>query len=170
MNVEGELKARLPAQIAPLAWPLAGALHNLAPEAAQKALESPHVQEVWKQANRAADQSFVTIVNGGKGAAATGMLSEIAGAFIIIGIPLIAAAWLAGPARIATRARERIAPFLHDRADWTYGIVAMIMLLIFIWQPIPATGKPAGIIIFLALAFLGTYLLRRQTAEEFPEA
>ena len=42
------------------------------------------------------------------------------------------------------------------------------MALIFIWDPIPATGKPAGIIIFLALALLGTYLLRRQTAEEFP--
>ena len=42
------------------------------------------------------------------------------------------------------------------------------MALIFIWDPIPATGKPAGIIVFLALAFLGTYLLRRQTAAEFP--
>ncbi len=42
------------------------------------------------------------------------------------------------------------------------------MLLIFIWQPIPATGKPAGIIVFLVLAFLGTYVLRRQTAEQFP--
>ena len=44
------------------------------------------------------------------------------------------------------------------------------MVLIFIWNPIPATGKPAGIIVFLALALLGTYVLRRQTAEEFPEA
>jgi hypothetical protein len=44
------------------------------------------------------------------------------------------------------------------------------MALIFIWNPIPATGKPAGIIVFLALAFLGTYLLRRQTAAEFPAA
>jgi hypothetical protein len=42
------------------------------------------------------------------------------------------------------------------------------MGLIFIWQPIPATGKLAGIIVFFALAMLGTYLLRRQTADEFP--
>jgi hypothetical protein len=44
------------------------------------------------------------------------------------------------------------------------------MALIFIWQPIPATGTPVGIIVFLALACLGTVLLRRQTAEEFPDA
>ncbi len=44
------------------------------------------------------------------------------------------------------------------------------MALIFIWDPIPATGKAAGIIVFLALAYLGTYVLRHQTAEEFPDA
>ena len=44
----------------------------------------------------------------------------------------------------------------------------MILLLIFIWNPIPSTGKPAGIIIFSLLAFFGAYILRRQTAEEFP--
>lgn len=301
VNVEQELKAKLPTQLAPLAGPLAGALHNLANEAAQRALASPRVQEVWKHANRAADQSFVTIVNGGKGAVAitggevtlnlaaivtnitnrlglpniasklppsvaklkilksnqlkfvqdagkalkglallltiivpllyalaialargyrrrtlmavgtaivgagvlvflarhiivsqvtdslvktesvkpaahavltiaTSRLSEIAGAFIFVGIPLIAAAWFAGPAKLAVRARHAIAPFLRDRPEWTYGIVATIMVLIFIWNPIPATGKLAGIIVFLALAFLGTYVLRRQTAEEFPNA
>ena len=301
VNVEQELKAKLPAQLAPLAGPLSGALHSLADEAAKRALASPRVQEVWKRANRAADQSFVTIVNGGKGAVAitggqvtlnlalvvsditnrlglpnvssklpasvahlkilksnqlklvqdigktlkslallltiivpllyalaiglargfrrrtlmtvgiailaagivvflarnilvtqvtdslvktesvkpaahavltiaTSMLSEIAGAFIIVGIPLIAAAWFAGPARLAVDARRRIAPFLRDQPGWTYGIVAAIMALIFIWNPIPATGKLGGIIVFLALAFFGTYVLRRQTAAEFPDA
>jgi hypothetical protein len=300
VNVEQELKAKLPTQLAPLAGPLAGALHNLANEAAQRALASPRVQEVWKRANHAADQSFVTIVNGGKGALAvtggevtldlaaivtnitnrlglpnvssklppsvaklkvlksnqlkfvqdagkalkglallltiivpllyalaialargyrrrtlmtvgsaivaagvlvflarnilvsqvtdtliktesvrpaghaalsiaTSMLAEIAGAFLFVGIPLMAAAWFAGPAKLAVRARREIAPFLRERPEWTYGIVAAIMVLIFIWDPIPATGKLAGIIVFLALAFLGTYVLRRQTATEFPE-
>jgi hypothetical protein len=299
VNVENEIKSRLPAQIQPLAGPLSGALHNLANEATQRALASPRVQEVWRAANRAADQQFVTIVEGGKGAVAitggqvtldlssivanitnrlglpnissklppsvahlkvlksnqikavqdigkalkslalaltiivpllyalaiflargyrrrtlmnvgiaivgvgvlvflarniiinqvtdslvkteavkpaahavlaiaTSMLSEIAGAFIFVGVPLIAAAWFAGPARLATRARAAIAPFLRERPEWTYGIVAAIMALIFIWDPIPATGKAAGILTFLALAFFGTYLLRKQTEEEFP--
>jgi ABC-type xylose transport system permease subunit len=101
---------------------------------------------------------------------ATSMLSEIAGAFIVVGITLMAAAWFAGPARLAIRARRAIAPFLRDRPEWTYGIVAAVMALIFIWQPIPATGKLGGIIVLLVLAFLGTYVLRRQTATEFPDA
>jgi len=299
VNVEQELKAKLPAQLAPLAGPLSGAIRSLATEAAQRALANARVQEVWKKANRTADQSFVTIVEGGKGAVvitggqvslnlasvvaditnrlglpnvssklpasvanlkilkssqlklvqdggkalkglallltiivpllyalaiflargrrrrtlmtvgiaivfagvlvfagrailetqvtnslvkveankpaveavmsiATSMLSEIAGAFVIIGIPLIAAAWFAGPAGLAVKGRRAIAPFLRDQPGWTYGIVGLIMLLIFIWGPIPATHKPAGIILFLALAFLGTEVLRRQTAEEFP--
>jgi len=98
----------------------------------------------------------------------TSMLAEIAGAFVVVGVPLIAAAWFAGPARLATSGRQVIAPFLREQAPWTYGIVDGIMLLIFIWNPIPATGKPAWIIVFLVLAFLGTYVLRRQIAEEFP--
>jgi len=99
---------------------------------------------------------------------ATSMLSQIAGAFVVVGIPLIAAAWFAGPARLAVDARRRIAPFLRNEPGWTYGIVAAGMAAIFIWDPIPATGKVGGIIVFAALAFLGTYLLRRQTAAEFP--
>jgi hypothetical protein len=43
------------------------------------------------------------------------------------------------------------------------------MVLIFIWHPIPATHRPAGVTVFLALAFLGTEVLRRQTAREFPD-
>lgn len=299
VNVEAELKAKLPTQLQPLAGPVSGALRDLATEAAQRALANPRVQEVWKKANYRADQAFVTIVEGGKGMVAinggevtldlasivanitsrlglpnvssklpptvanlkvlksnqldavqkigkalkglslaftiivvvlyalaiglargfrrrtlmrvgiaivsagivvflvrtvlvsqvtnslvkseavkpaahavlsigTSMLAEIAGAFVVVGVPLIVAAWFAGPARLATKGRQAIAPFLREQAAWTYGIVAGIMLLIFIWQPIPATGKPAGIIIFLVLAFLGTYVLRRQTAAEFP--
>ena len=71
VDVAGELKARLPAQLQPLAGPIAGGLRSLASEAALRALANAHVQEVWKAANRAADQTFVTIVNGGKGAVST---------------------------------------------------------------------------------------------------
>jgi hypothetical protein len=301
VDVAGELKGRLPPQLQQLAGPISGALRNVATTAAQKALAAPRVQDAWKQANKAADQTFVNIVNGKRGALqanggevslnlapivadittrlglpdlssklppsaanlkilksnqlklvqdigkalkglallltiivpllyalaiwlargyrrrtlmnvgiaivfagvlvflartlivsqvtdslvktdsvrpaatavisiATTMLSEIAGAFIVVGVPLIAAAWFAGPARLAVRGRRAIAPFLRDRPEWTFGIVAAVMALIFIWQPIPATGTLVGIIVFLALAFLGAVLLRRQTAEEFPDA
>ena len=299
VDVAGEIKSRLGTQLQPLAGPISGVLRNGATTAAQKALASPRVQDAWKQANKAADQTLVNIVKGNSGGVqvnggevslnlapivadittrlglpdlssklppsvanltilrsnqiklvqdlgnalkglalvltiivpllyalaialargyrrralmnvgiaivlaglvvflartaivsqvtnslvkndairpaatavtsiATTMLGEIAGAFVIVGIPLIVAAWFAGPAGLAVKARRAIAPFLRERADWTFGIVTAIMALIFIWQPIPATGTPAGIIVFLALALLGTVLLRRQTAAEFP--
>jgi hypothetical protein len=41
------------------------------------------------------------------------------------------------------------------------------MLVIFIWQPIHATGTLGGIIVFSVLAAVGTEALRRQTAIEF---
>ena len=300
VNVAGDLKAKLPPLLQPLAAPVAGALQNAAISGAERALTSPRVQEAWKNANRAADQTLVNIVNGGKGAVqinggkvtlnlasivteitnrlglpdlasklppsvanltilksnqlkfvqdvgkalkglallltiivpllyalaiflapgrrrrtlmsvgfaiviagvlvfaarailesavvnslvkvdankpaadavmsiATSMLSEIAGAFVIVGVPLIAAAWFAGPARLAVRARRAIAPFLRDQAELTFGIVVLVMVLIFIWGPIPAMHRPAGIIVFLALALVGTEVLRRQTAAEFPD-
>ena len=298
VDVAGALKSKLPTA---LAAPITGGIRNLAATAARQALAASPVQNTWKQANQAADQTFVTIVNGGDGALqvnrgqvslnlaaivaditnrlglpnlgsklppsvanlkilksnqieliqdggkalkglalllpigvpllyalalwlargyrrrtimkvgiaiafagavvllartalvsqvtdslvksdsvrpaatavvsiATSMLSDIAGACAVVGVALIAAAWFAGPAQIAVTGRRAIAPFLRDRPNWTYGIVAATTALIFTWQPIPATGTPIGIITFLALAFLGTMLLRRRTAVEFPDA
>ena len=100
----------------------------------------------------------------------TSMITEIAGAFIFVGIVVIAAAWFAGPARIATSGRRALAPHLRDQAGWAFATAAAVMVLIFIWDPIPATGKPAGMIVFLLLALLGVEVLRRQTAAEFPDA
>lgn len=38
----------------------------------------------------------------------------------------------------------------------TFGIVTVVMVPIFIWGPIPAVHRLAGIIVFLALALAGT--------------
>jgi hypothetical protein len=103
-------------------------------------------------------------------AISTYILSDVAGAVVFIGILLVAAAWVAGPARPALFARRGMAPFLRERAEATYAITVGLLVLLFIWDPIPATSKPAGIIVFTLLALFGTWLLIRQTAEEFPEA
>ncbi len=97
---------------------------------------------------------------------ATSMLSEIAGAFVVVGVPLILAAWFAGPSRWATRARGVIAPLMRQHAVWAFGIVVVLLVLIFIWGPIPATHRPAGIIVFTVLALAGTEVLRRQIERE----
>jgi hypothetical protein len=300
VNVAGLLKAGLPPRLDPLAGPAAGALRNLAVQGVDLALTRPRIQSAWAAANRAAAQSFVTIVNGGKGAVgvqsgavtlnlgqiaddvaarlglpssvsskippsaahltvfrskqiklvqdlgnavrslallltilvpclyalalllargrrrrtllsigvaialvgmvglagrallesripdslmsdvslrpagravvtiATQIMGDISVGFIVVGAVAIVAAWFAGPARPAWLSRRWIAPFLRDHAAWTFAIVAFVMLLIFIWQPIHAAGTPAGIIAFSVLALVGTEALRRQTAREFP--
>ena len=301
-NINGSrLKAVLPPVLQPLAGPVAAAAQNTAVSAAQRALNDPRTQTIWKNANRVADQTFVNIVNGGKGnvhisggvvtldlsalvtdltnrvglpnlasklppsaahlkilksnqlaliqdigkalkdlallltilvpllyalaiflargrrrrtlmnvgfaivvagvlvlaataiirpavvnslvkvdankpagdavvSIATSMLTEIAGAFVIVGIPLIVAAWFAGPGHLAVRGRRAIAPFMRDQPVLTFAIVTLVMVLIIIWGPIPAMHRLAGIIVFLVLALVGTEVLRRQTAAEFPDA
>jgi hypothetical protein len=65
VDVADQLKSGLPTQLAPLAGPISGALHNLAEQGAERALELPRVQDGWRTANYAADQALVTIVKGG---------------------------------------------------------------------------------------------------------
>jgi hypothetical protein len=302
VDVAGLIKQGLPTQLQGLAAPAAGALRNAAVQGAELALSQPRVQALWAQANRAADQTFVDIVNGRKGTIgvnqgavtldlasildniasrlglpsdvasklppnianlvifksdqlkyvqnggkaikslafwllvivpllyilalflardhrrrtlmtigfagifagvlvilarsilqgqvansltsdaslqatihdvygiSTAILKDVASGVIFIGILLVAAAWFAGPARPARTSRRAIAPFLREQTLATYGIALGLLVLLFIWNPIPATGKPVGILVFTVLALLGTYLLIQQTAVEFPEA
>ncbi|HEY2770760.1 MAG TPA: hypothetical protein VGI87_09340 [Solirubrobacteraceae bacterium] len=297
VDVSGEIASALPPRLKPLAGPLSGALRNAAIEAAQRTLSTAQVQAVWRAANRAAAQTLVAIVEGGKGPVATNNgkvtldlrsainslssqlglpsigdqlppaagellildskeiklvqkggnalrslalaltiivpllfvlamvlaagrrrtilmdigfmfilagvlvllgrvllihgivnslvrveankpaagdvvsiatteLKEIADACIVVGIPFVLAAWFAGPMKWAVAGRRLIAPFMREHPAWAFGTVTIVMALIFIWQPIPATGTLAGVIVFLVLAFLGTEVLRQQVIRE----
>jgi hypothetical protein len=110
------------------------------------------------EANKPATRDAVSI--------ATTMLKEIADAAVVVGIPFVLAAWFAGPAKWAARGRRQIAPVMDEHPAWAFAVVAIVMALIFIWQPIPATGTLVGVIVFLVLAFLGTEVLRRQVIRE----
>lgn len=301
VDVEGELKAGLPKQLAPLAGPISGGLHNLAEQGAERALEIPRVQQAWENANRAADQALVTIVKGGGSrvkinggtvslnlhqivadlaerlglpagvadklpasvanlkvvtssqlglvrnlakalhalallltiltfalyalamflahghrrgtlmwvgsslvfaglivlvgrkigqgqlvsaitsdasvepaandaySVGTSLLVQVASAAIIIGIPVILSAWLAGPARWAVSARRFLAPHFRERPGLAYWITAGLLALVFLWGPIPATRNPFEMLLFTILAFVGAHVLRGQIAEEFPD-
>jgi hypothetical protein len=302
VDVPGLLKQALPSQFQGLAGPAAGALRNGAVSATELALQRPRVQALWAQANRAADQTFIDVVNGGKGAVSTNngavtlnlgvileniaarlglpsglsshlppnvatltifksgqlktvqnagkavkglalwltilcpllyalsillatghrrrtlmtvgfaaifagvvvffgrnilqtqitnsltndeslkpairatfgigtqLLTEVAGAVVFTGVILVICAWFAGPGRLPRLSREAIAPFLRENPWGAFAVTLGLLALLFIWDPIPATGTPAGIITFTVLALLGTELLIRQTNREFPEA
>jgi hypothetical protein len=100
----------------------------------------------------------------------TSVLVEIAWATIYVGIALILAGLLAGPTHAATLIRHALAPYLNERTDIAFGVVLLLLLLLFVWGPIAATRTLTGVLIITALAVLGTYVLRRQTLREFPGA
>ena len=101
---------------------------------------------------------------------ATGLLVTVAVSALSFGILLVIAAWLAGPTRIATSLRQEAAPYLRERRGTTYAVVGLVFLLLVLWAPVVAFHKPIGLLLLAALMVLGTEVLRRQTAEEFPDA
>jgi hypothetical protein len=84
--------------------------------------------------------------------AASGWTAFIVGVLALVGL------WLAGPGRRATGVREELAPYLR-RADVSYAVLVVLLLLFVWWSPIVAV-----------LALIGLEVLRRRTAREFPDA
>jgi hypothetical protein len=62
VDVEAALAERLPPQVAPLAGPVSGALRSAADNVATKALEQPKVQQLWVDANRAAQAKLIALI------------------------------------------------------------------------------------------------------------
>jgi Short C-terminal domain len=71
VDVQAELQKSLPPRLQPLAGPASGALHQLAPQIAQRALATPQFQTLWSQANRAAHETLLKIVDGSGGGQVT---------------------------------------------------------------------------------------------------
>jgi hypothetical protein len=63
VDVQGELERTFPPRLAPLAGPAAGALQQLAPQAAQRALETSQVESLWNTANRVAHERLLAVLN-----------------------------------------------------------------------------------------------------------
>jgi hypothetical protein len=101
---------------------------------------------------------------------ATSLLYDIAIAVLIYGLIIAIAAWLGGPSRPATAIRRALAPPLRDEPVWTWATVVVVFLLIVVWGPTPAFRQIIPIIVIAALVVLGVEVLRRSTAEQFPNA
>ena len=72
VDVQTELGKALPPELQALAGPAAGGLRQLAPQIAQKALETSQVQQLWSSANRAAHETMLEILDGGGETLSTG--------------------------------------------------------------------------------------------------
>ena len=99
----------------------------------------------------------------------TRMLRDVAQATIIAAIPLVLAALIAGPSRLATSLRRAAAPWLRDRPAVLYGAEVVLVGIIVAWGPIPATRKLLPLLVMIGLLVFGVEVLRRQVAQEFPE-
>jgi hypothetical protein len=98
----------------------------------------------------------------------TSLMIETGQSIIGYGILVVIASWLAGPGRRATQIRSAIAPYFRE-PSYAYGGLAALLALLFWWDPFVATHRLVPSLLFIALAILGTEVLRRQVAREFPD-
>lgn len=101
---------------------------------------------------------------------ATTLLYDIGAALIVYGLVIVVCAWLAGRTHAARALRRSLAPTLSTRPALYYVSVYIALLLVILWGPTPATRQLPYIIGFIVLLAIGVAGLRRQTANEFPDA
>ncbi|CAB4928745.1 unannotated protein [freshwater metagenome] len=65
VNVQAEIEKQLPPALDRIAPAASAALRNLVDDLAQRALENPTVQSAWADANRAAHEQLVQVIEGG---------------------------------------------------------------------------------------------------------
>lgn len=63
VDIQTELEKTFPPRLAPLAGPVAGALNQLAPQVAERALETSQAESLWSAANRGAHETLLKILN-----------------------------------------------------------------------------------------------------------
>jgi hypothetical protein len=100
----------------------------------------------------------------------TEILGQIGLALIAYGVIVVLGTLLAGPTRLAIRARTWLAPILNTRQAVAWVTVGVAYLLLVLWGPTHALRTPLGVLILGALVAAGVYALRRATLLEFPDA
>ena len=72
VDVSQEIRKALPADVKPLAGPIAGGLYELAIRTANTILSRPRVQTLWEEANRKAHQRLIQVIDDKGDLVATG--------------------------------------------------------------------------------------------------
>jgi Short C-terminal domain len=98
----------------------------------------------------------------------TSQLVEIAQALIVYGIVIVIAAWLAGPTASATWLRRGATPYFRQPRI-AYGVLGVLLVLLFWWGPTQGTSRLLPSLILIAALALGAEVLRRQMIREFPD-
>ncbi len=100
---------------------------------------------------------------------ATSLLVDAAEGSMLFGLIVASGAWLAGSGRVATAARRVSAPGLRTHAAIARGGLAVALLLLVWWGPVPWTGHLIPVALVAIGAFVWLEWLRRRTLEEFED-
>jgi hypothetical protein len=100
----------------------------------------------------------------------TSLMRSIAITVLIYGALFVIASWLGSQTKSARRVRELLAPYLRDEPQWFYGALVLAALIYFAFAPTHGLRAVLTLLVLVGLAAFGLAALRRQTAEEFPNA
>src|SRR3954454_5712784 len=101
---------------------------------------------------------------------ATSLMISIATTVIVVGVLFAAAGWLASPTNAARSVRRVIAPALRDYAVWVYTGLAIIVSVYFLSSSVQGLRSFVTTLVVAGMAAFGIHELRKQAAEEFPDA
>jgi hypothetical protein len=101
---------------------------------------------------------------------ATSLMTSIATTLIVVGILFATAGWLASPTGAARACRRAFAPVLRDHVAYVYTGLAIIVCLYFLSAPTQGLRSFLTTVIVAGMAAFGIHELRKQTAEEYPDA
>jgi len=101
---------------------------------------------------------------------ATSLMNSIASTVIVIGILFAIAGWLASPTGSAQATRRVLAPVLQRHVAYVYTGLALIVCFYFLSGPTQGLRSFLTTLIVAGMAAFGIHELRKQTAEEHPDA
>jgi hypothetical protein len=100
----------------------------------------------------------------------TSLMTSIATTVIIIGVLFGIAGWLASPTGSARSTRHAIAPPLREYPAYVYAGLAILVGIYLLSAPTQNLRSFLTTLVIAGLAAFGIHELRKQTAEEFPDA
>jgi hypothetical protein len=100
----------------------------------------------------------------------TSLMISIATTVIVVGVLFGIAGWLASPTDSARSTRRVMAPVLRGHVAYVYAGLAVIVGLYFIQAPTQNLRSFLTTLVIAGLAAFGIHELRKQAAEEFPDA
>jgi hypothetical protein len=101
---------------------------------------------------------------------ATSLMTSIASTVIVVGVLFAVAGWLASPTGSARATRRVLAPVLRHHVAYVYTGLAILVCLYFLSGPTQGLRSFLTTLIVAGMAAFGIHELRKQIAEEFPDA